>query len=164
MTDEEDDERRLHPTGWRTPVLLGAVGLLLGALFGTALPGLPPMPWTAIPTLLLLAFAEAFTAGRTRRRIRRAPGTEPIPPLSAARLVALAKASVLAAALFGGFCVGVALTVVDNLGLPVHREVFLTALGTALAAGVLAAAALYLEYACRVPGDEDRDDDRPGTA
>lgn len=153
----------MHPTGWRTPVLLAAVGVLLGALFSSVLPGLPPMPWTAIPTLLLLAFAEGFTAGRTRRRIRRAVGTEPIPPLSAARLVALAKASVLAAALFGGFCAGVALTVADNLVLPVHREVFFTALGTSLAAAVLAAAALYLEYACRVPDDEERDDDRPGT-
>ncbi|CAL9461805.1 hypothetical protein SUDANB121_02668 [Nocardiopsis dassonvillei] len=163
MTGDED-ERRMHPTGWRTPVLLGAVGVLLGALFSSVLPGLPPMPWTAIPTLLLLAFAEGFTAGRTRRRIRRAAGTEPIPPLSAARLVALAKASVLAAALFGGFCAGVALTVLDGLALPVHREVFLTALGTALAAAVLAAAALYLEYACRVPDDEERDDHRPGAA
>ncbi|MDT0327179.1 DUF3180 domain-containing protein [Nocardiopsis lambiniae] len=159
MTEEE--ERRLHPTGWRTPTLLAIAGALLGALFTTVLPGLPPMPWTAIPTLLLLALAEGFTAGRTRRRIRHAPGTEPIPPLSAARLVALAKASVLAASLFGGFFAGVAVMVVENLGLPVHREVFLTALGTALAAGVLVVAGLYLEYACRVPDDEDRDDDRP---
>ena len=160
MTGEEDG-RRLRPTGWRTPVLLVVVGVLSGALLATVLPGLPPMPWTAIPTLLLIAFAEAFTAGRTRRRIRREPGTEPIPPISAARLVALAKASVLAAALFGGFCTGVALTVVDGLELPAHRGVFFTALGTSLAAGVSAAAALYLEYACRVPGDEDRDDEPP---
>lgn len=156
----------LTPTGWRVPSLLVVFGALAGLVVANSVSGLPLMPWSAIPTLLLLAFAEAFTAGRTARRIHRAPGTEPIEPLSAARLVALAKASALFASLAMGFFAGIALSVSDRLELPSHREVFLTALGTALAAGLLLAAALYLEYACRVPeddGDEDRDD-TPGLA
>lgn len=159
---EDEDEGRLRPTGWRVPALLAVIGALAGLLLTNALPGLPLLPWSAIPTLLLLALAEGYTAGRTRRRIRREPGTEPIQPLSAARLVALAKASALFAALALGFFAGMALSVSDTLVLPVHREVFATALGTSLSAGLLLAAALYLEYSCRVPEEED-DDHPPGT-
>ncbi|GAA1464974.1 DUF3180 domain-containing protein [Nocardiopsis exhalans] len=155
----------LTPTGWRVPVLLVLIGAMAGLLVTNAVSGLPMMPWSAIPTLLLLAFAEAFTAGRTARRIRREPGTEPIEPLSAARLVALAKASALFASLALGYFAGTALAVTERLDLPSHREVFLTALGTALAAGLLLAAALYLEYACRVPENDEEDrDDTPGPA
>ncbi|WP_372491814.1 DUF3180 domain-containing protein [Nocardiopsis dassonvillei] len=153
-----DEEGRMRPTGWRVPSLLAVVGALAGVLITNSLPGLPLLPWSAIPTLLLLAVAEGYTAGRTRRRIRREPGTEPMQPLSAARLVALAKASALFASLALGFFAGMALSVSDTLVLPVHREVFLTALGTALSSGLLLAAALYLEHACRVPEDDDPPD------
>ncbi|MEV2275781.1 DUF3180 domain-containing protein [Nocardiopsis sp. NPDC049922] len=162
MTEER--EGRIRPTGWRVPVLLMVVGALLGWLITGSIDVLPPLPWSAIPTLLLLAFAEAFTARRTRRRIRRAPGTEPIQPLSAARLVALAKASALFAALAAGFFLGMALAVVDTLVLPSHREVFVTALGTAGASGLLLGAALWLESACRVPEDGEGEDGPSGRA
>lgn len=155
----------LTPTGWRVPSALAALGALAGLLVAQSLSGLPVLPWSAIPTLLLLASAEAYTAGRTSRRIRRVPGTEPLEPLSAARLLALAKASALFASLAAGFFVGMALTMTERLDLPTHREVFLTTVGTAVSAGLLLAAALYLEHACRVPGDDDGDDgDTPGTA
>lgn len=151
----DGDGGGLRPTGWRVPSVLAAVGGLLGVLVTNALPSLPLLPWSAIPTLLLLALAEGYTAGRTRRRIRRDPGTEPMEPLSAARLVALAKASALFASLAAGFFLGMAFAVSDVLALPTHREVFFTALGTGAAAAALLAAALYLEYACRVPEDGD---------
>ncbi|WP_017603780.1 DUF3180 family protein [Nocardiopsis alkaliphila] len=156
----------LTPTGWRVPSALAALAALAGLLFADSLSGLPVIPWSAIPTLLLLALAEAHTAGRTARRIRREPGTEPIEPLSAARLLALAKASALFASLAMGFFLGMALAITERLDLPTHREVFSTALGTAVAAGLLLAAALYLENACRVPGDDgdENGDDTPGTA
>lgn len=155
----------LTPTGWRVPSALAALGALAGVLVAQSLSGLPVLPWSAIPTLLLLALAEAYTAGRTARRVRRAPGTEPMEPLSAARLLALAKASALFAALAVGFFAGMALTVTERLDLPTHREVFLTMVGTAVSAGLLLAAALYLEHACRVPDDDGDDDDgdTPGT-
>ncbi|MFE3458479.1 DUF3180 domain-containing protein [Nocardiopsis aegyptia] len=162
MADEE--EHRLRPTGWRVPAVLIAIGALLGVLLTNALPFLPVLPWSGIPTLLLLALAEGYTAGRTRRRIRRVPGTEPMEPLSAARLVALAKASALFASLAAGFFLGIAFAVSDVLELPSPREVFFTALGTGLASAALLAAALYLEYACRVPEDEDDPDDPRGRA
>lgn len=79
-------------------------------------------------------------------------------PISAARLLALAKASAVLAALAAGFFTGLALPLVKTLALPVHREVFINILGTAAASALLLAAALYLEQGCRVP-DDDRDDD-----
>ena len=158
----DDGGGTLSPTGWRVPSVLAALGALVGLFVANSVSGLPLMPWSAIPTLLLLAFAEAYTAGRTARRIRREPGTEPIEPLSAARLLALAKASALFASIAAGFFAGMALSITERLDLPTHREVFLITLGTALAAGLLLAAALYLEHACRVPDDgEDDTDDTP---
>lgn len=156
----------LTPTGWRVPSALAALAALAGLLVADSLSGLPVIPWSAIPTLLLLALAEAYTAARTARRIRRDPGTEPIEPISAARLLALAKASALFASLAVGFFLGMALAITERLDLPTHREVFLTMLGTAVAAGLLLAAALYLENACRVPDDDgdENGDDTPGIA
>ncbi|KOX16439.1 DUF3180 domain-containing protein [Nocardiopsis sp. NRRL B-16309] len=159
-----EDEHRLRPTGWRVPAVLIAAGALLGVLLTNSLPFLPVLPWSGIPTLLLLALAEGFTAGRTRRRIQRVPGTEPMEPLSAARLLALAKASALFASLTAGFFLGMAFAVSDTLELPSPREVFFTALGTGVASAALLASALYLEYACRVPEDEDDPDDPRGSA
>ena len=157
---DEDPENRIAPTGWRLPALLAVCGVLVGLLANQLVAGIPMVPWSAIPTLLLLALAELFTASRTRRRIRRAPGTEPMESLSAARLLALAKASAVLAALAVGFFVGLVLPLVETLALPVHREVFLNALGTSASAVLLLGAALYLEHSCRVPDDE-RDDDIP---
>ncbi|MBR8742022.1 DUF3180 domain-containing protein [Nocardiopsis sp. MG754419] len=154
----------LSPTGWRVPSALAASGAVVGLFVANSVSGLPLIPWSAIPTLLLLAAAEAFTAGRTARRIRRAPGTEPMEPLSAARLLALAKASALFASVGLGFFAGIALAITERLELPTHRETFLIALGTAVSAGLLLAAALYLEHACRVPeGDGNGNDDGDDT-
>ncbi|MUL41846.1 DUF3180 domain-containing protein [Streptomonospora sp. PA3] len=117
--------------------------------------GIPMLPWSAIPTLLLLAAAEVIAAVQTRRRIRRMPGTVPIEPLSAARLVALAKASVLFAAVAAGGFAGMLAALLDRLHAVDARTDAFTAGGTLLSALVLLAAALFLEYSCRVPGDED---------
>jgi hypothetical protein len=157
----ENDEEGLTPTGWRVPVLLTVIGVLLGVLVTDLLSSPPQLPWSAIPTLLLLALAETFTAGRTRRRIRGEPGTEPMEPLSAARLLALAKASAIFGALGMGVFVGVALTLLELLALPGPRETFFIALGTAFSAGLLLFSGLYLEHACRVPGDEEDNGDEP---
>ncbi|WP_207391619.1 DUF3180 domain-containing protein [Streptomonospora litoralis] len=117
--------------------------------------GIPLLPWSAIPTLLLLAAAETITAVHTRRRIRRVPGTEPMEPLSAARLVALAKASAVFASIAIGAFAGMLAALLERLGAVDARTDALTAAGTLLSAAVLLAAALFLEYACRVPGEEE---------
>ncbi|WP_067975786.1 DUF3180 domain-containing protein [Nocardiopsis trehalosi] len=154
--DDRPREGTVRPTGWRPLLVLAVAGAAVGYLVMDRTYGTFAMvPWTAIPTLSLLALGEGVTAVQTRRRIRRVPGTTPIAPISAARLVALAKASALFGALAIGVFGGAALALVDRLAVPAPRADAITCAGTMLAGVLLLAAALFLEYACRVPGDQD---------
>ncbi|MDA2805640.1 DUF3180 domain-containing protein [Nocardiopsis suaedae] len=158
-----DDERRMHPIGWKVPIAVAVASALAAYPLVAAFYGeLPPLPWTAVPTLLLLAVGEAITGYHTRRRIRRDPGTEPVEPLSAARLVALAKASALVASLVVGVFAGMAVYLGGRLQTPLPREDFFTSLGTMAAGIVLFGAAVFLEWACRVPDDDSEGE--PGRA
>ncbi|GLY88472.1 DUF3180 domain-containing protein [Actinoallomurus iriomotensis] len=122
---------------------------------------LPLLPWTMVPSLLLLALGELYTALVTRARIQRKPGTKPIEPLVAARLAALGKASAYAAAVLAGVFGGMAIYLASSLEKPSPRRDFYVSGGTALAAIALIAGALILEHACRVPkGPEDEDQRR----
>jgi hypothetical protein len=148
----------------RLPVL--AVALIVAAvltwsvvrfLYGS----LPLLPWTMVPSLLLLALGELYTALVTRARIQRRPGTKPIEPLVAARLAALAKASAHGAAVLAGVFGGITVYLTSSLDKPTPRRDFFVSAGTALAAIALIVAALILEHACRVPkGPEDEDEHR----
>ncbi|MEV0145509.1 MULTISPECIES: DUF3180 domain-containing protein [unclassified Nonomuraea] len=118
---------------------------------------LPIVPWTAIPTVLLLALGEAYSAWMTKARIDRKPGTKPVEPLAVARLVALAKASSYAGAVFGGVFAGFALHTVQLLTRETPRTEFFIATGSFLAFVALICAALFLEHSCRIPdGPEDQ--------
>ena len=117
-----------------------------------------------MPALLIAAVAEAWTGRDLRARIaaRRgsgqgAPGLKPAAPLFVSRMVALAKASSVAAAIIAGFAAGFDLLPGGSLSASVPREDALTAVFTFVAAVVLACAALYLENCCRVPDAPDRD-------
>jgi hypothetical protein len=123
---------------------------------------LPPLPWTGVPALLIAALAEAWTGRDLRARIAGRPGTRPAAPLFVSRMVALAKASSLAAAVIAGLAAGFDIYLSGSLSAPVPRQDALTAAVTFAAAVILACAALYLEYCCRVPKSPDRDqDDEP---
>jgi hypothetical protein len=120
---------------------------------------LPLLPWTMVPSLLLLALGELYTGLITRSRIQRRPGAKPIEPLVAARLAALAKASSHAAAVIVGIFAGMVIYLASSLDKPTPRRDFFVSAGTALAAIGLILTALFLEYACRVPkGPEDEDE------
>lgn len=148
-------EGRMRPTGWRVPLVVAlAAGAVVFLVVRQVYTDLFLLPWTAIPTLALLGLGELIAGVHTRRRIRREPGTEPINALSAARLVAFAKASALFGALaLGGFG-GFGLALLGLLHSPHARADALVAGGTALSALFLVGAALFLEYACRVPEDD----------
>jgi hypothetical protein len=126
---------------------------------------LPPLPWTGVPALLIAAAAEAWTGRDLKARIaaRRGSGQgdrrglRPVAPLFVSRMVALAKASSLAAAIIAGIAAGFDIYLAGSLSASVPREDALTAVITFASAVVLACAALYLEYSCRVPGDPDDD-------
>ncbi|WP_030163680.1 DUF3180 domain-containing protein [Spirillospora albida] len=144
--------------------LVVVLGLITWAVLQTAYLSLPPLPWTAVPTLLLLALGEGFTAVNLLRRIRRRPGTRPVEPLAVARTAALGKASAHAAAVIAGVFAGFAASLADALDKATPRHDFFVSGGTFLSAVVLAGAAFFLEYACRVPKDPDDRIDDPGVS
>ena len=118
---------------------------------------LPPLPWTGVPALLVAAIAEAWTGRDLRARIAGKRGLKPAAPLFVSRMVALAKASAVAASGIAGLAAGFIIYLSGSLSAAVPRQDALTAAVTLAAAVVLACAALYLEYCCRVPDAPDRD-------
>jgi hypothetical protein len=145
-------------------VCAGLGWLLLRSLYAK----LPPLPWTGVPALLIAALAEAWTGRDLKARIAaRGSGggsqetgrrRKPLAPLFVSRMVALAKASSLAAAIIAGVAGGFGVYLSGSLSASVPRQDALTAVVTFAAAVVLACAALYLENCCRVPEDQDRDE------
>jgi hypothetical protein len=141
-----------------------AVALLTFAFVRFLYSSLPLLPWTMVPSLLLLALGELYTGLVTRARIQRRPNTKPIEPLVAARLAALAKASSHAAAVIAGGFAGMVIYLASSLDKPTPRRDFFVSAGTALAAIGLILAAMFLEYACRVPKRPDDEDEHHSTS
>ena len=123
---------------------------------------LPPLPWSAVPALLVTALAEVAIGRDLRARIAGRRGLKPVAPLFVSRMVALAKATSLAAAVISGLALGFVGYLSGSLGAAVPRQDAVTAAVTLAAAVLLACAALYLENCCRVPNarDPDQSDDR----
>jgi hypothetical protein len=141
------------PTRARDLLAAAAVGVLAGLLLlRLVYLDLPPLPWTAPLSLLVIALVEFQVAAAVRARLAGRPGTKPIPPIAVARTAALAKASSLAAALVGGGWAAALGYLIPRVGeFPAAgRDLVVSACGLA-AAGLLVAAALRLERACRVP-------------
>jgi hypothetical protein len=118
---------------------------------------LPPLPWTGVPALLVAAIAEAWTGRDLKGRIAGRRGLKPAAPLFVSRMVALAKASSLAASAIAGLAAGFIIYLSGSLNAAVPRQDAVTAAVTLASAVLLACAALYLEYCCRVPNAPDRD-------
>jgi hypothetical protein len=145
-------------------IILIAVAAVTWAVVRFLYTSLPPLPWTMVPSLLLLGLGELYTALVTRARIQRKPDTKPMDPLVAARLAALAKASSHAAAVLAGVFAGLAIYLASSLDKPTPRHDFFVSGGTVLAAALLIGAAVFLEFSCRVPkGPEDKSDERPAS-
>jgi hypothetical protein len=142
-------------------VLAVAIGAITWAVLRFTYVSLPPMPWTAVPTLMLLALGEAFTGFNIRGRIQRKPDTKPVEPLVVVRMAALGKASAHAAAVLVGVFGGFIAYLGSSLDKVTPRRDFFVSMGTFLTALALVLAALFLEYACRVPKSPEDKDDRP---
>lgn len=150
----------MTPTRPRTLLLVGVLAAAVTwALVTAVYASLPPLTWTLVPALLIAAAAEAWAGRDLRARIAGRGNARPAPPLFVARIVALAKASSQTAALLAGACAGFALYLSDKLDAPTPRGDLVDASLSLGASLVLLAAALFLEYCCRVPGGPERDRD-----
>jgi hypothetical protein len=124
---------------------------------------LPPLPTFAGITLLVLAVVEAALGASLRSRIRHPErGDRPLQPLTAARAVALAKASSLLGAIMLGAWLGVLVYLLPLRGeLSAAADDLPSAIIGAVCSAALIAAALWLEFCCRTP--HDREDQHPET-
>jgi len=148
----------MRPTRVSTLVVVGVVCALVAWLaLRSVYERLPPLPWTGVPALLVAAFAEAWTGRDLKARIAGRRGLKPVAPLFVSRMVALAKASSVAAAAIAGLAAGFVIYLSGSLTAAVPRQDAVTAALTFASAVLLACAALYLEYCCRVPDAHDRD-------
>lgn len=146
----------MKPTRTRTLLLTAVLAAAVSwALLIVVYSDLPPLSWTAVPALLIAAGAEAWTGRDLRNRIAGRPGVRPVPPLFVVRILALAKATSLTAAVIAGVCVGFIGYLSGMTGIATPRSDLITASITLAASLVLLAAALYLEYCCRIPKNPD---------
>jgi Protein of unknown function (DUF3180) len=156
----------MTPTRARWLVTLGvASAVLVWLLLRSVYADLAPLPWTPVPTLLLLAIVEAWAGRGLRARLAgrnragqdrdRAARLRPLPPIAIARTAALAKASAHAAAVIAGLAAGFVIYLAGSLGKTIPRGDVFSAAGTFIGAMALVAGALYLERSCRVPKDPD---------
>ncbi|MDX8033849.1 DUF3180 domain-containing protein [Lentzea sp. BCCO 10_0856] len=127
-------------------------GLLAHLLLRLSYDTLPPLPLLAGSTLLVIAVVEVVLAFSLRARIQRRPGARPVQPLTAARAVALAKASsVLGALMFGAWTGLLIFTIPVRDSFPAASNDLVAAVIGMISAVVLTAAALWLEHCCKTP-------------
>jgi Protein of unknown function (DUF3180) len=152
----------VKPTRTRTLLLVGVLaGAVTWALLTVVYASLPPLTWTGVPALLIAAGVEAWAGRDLRARIQGKKGTRPAPPLFVARIVALAKASSQTAALLAGVCAGFMIYLSGLASAPTPRGDLVDASLSFGACLILLAAALFLEYCCRVPHDPSDDENVP---
>lgn len=137
-------------------VLAVAAGLATNLVLGLSYGSIPPLPVPAGVTFLVLGLVEGGVAFVLYRRIRQHPRARPVDALSAARAVALAKASAMAGAVVGGAWCGVLAHVLPRRAdVPAAASDTVAAVVGIVGSVVLVGAALALEWSCRTPEDPD---------
>ena len=148
----------------RLLVALAAIAGVLGYAVVTIVVGqsgrVIQVPWLAAATLWILGLAMAMWALLSRPRLQGHKGAKSgstrMPPLMAARTAALAMAASRVGSLVAGFYAGVALASLPHRDTPAGMTTTWASAASALGALALVAAALWLEYMCRLPLDDDR--------
>ncbi len=136
---------------WTLVAVAVACGVAAWLVVRSSFAQLPTLPWSAAPALLVLAVVEALSGRNLRARIEGRRRGKPLAPIAVARMAALAKASSIGGAAFGGLAAGFFAYTAGLLDLAVPRGDAINAGITVAAAGILVAAALYLERCCRAP-------------
>lgn len=138
-------------------MLAAAVGFAAVGLWETAFARTLPVPLMASVTLFALAVAIFMWALLIRPRLLHKEGTKPLSPFTAARTAAFAMAASRTGALVAGFYLGAALGFSAKLYIPIAKDRLWLALAAAGSAILVVLAALWLEYICRLPLDDDED-------
>jgi len=173
-TPPESDEPGLGPTRPRDLLIIAVfVAVISWILVRYNYSALPPLPLLAGIVLYVLAAIETAMAFVVRarvadRQVGRARGQ--LHPLTAARVLALAKASAILGAVAVGVWVGMLVFLWSQHGVNAAEHDRPGAIVGAFGGLVLVVAALWLEYCCRAPDDptdqptQPRADGHPGPA
>ena len=137
-----------------------------GARLWNSVGTLPGVPLAAPIVLALIAVVLLATALSLRARLKaqrdRVPDAKGVDPLMAARAVVFGQASALVAALVSGMYGGTGVFLLELLDIPARRDQAIYA-GFSVVAGIgVIAAAIFLERVCKLP--EDEDDNNQGAA
>jgi len=141
-------------------LIAGATGWALVTLMHSQSGRILPVPWLAAVTMWVLAIVVLIWALVSRPRLLRKPKARPMPPLMAARTVALAMAASRVGSLVAGFYGGIAIATIPSRFTPAGTDTLWAGAAAALGSAALAAAALWLERMCRLP--EGGDGAQPG--
>jgi hypothetical protein len=124
---------------------------------------LPPVPWTALAGIIALAVA-VVVAGLPVRRWQSGRRMARLDPLVAARTVVLAKAAAYTGAVISGWYAAQAVVILPDV-VGARRTRLLLASLSAIAAIGVAGAGLLVQRWCRLPPDDnDNDDEQVGAA
>lgn len=137
-------------------VALVLAGIIVNLVMQNSYEAIPHLPVAAGLTMLVLAVVELLLTVAMRPRLRHKQDTRPVEPVTAVRMLVLAKASSVLGALMVGAWAGV-------LGYVLPRSSRVTAAASDTTSGIvglvcsgaLVAAALWLEYNCRTPDDHE---------
>lgn len=156
----------LQRTSWILITGFIIAGFGLGSLTEVALSaaGNPPLvPPYSLPATLITAMLVVLGFAISIRRSVRGTNKKMVNPFVAIRVLAAAKASILAGALFTGFALGIIVYFAART-VPPQPEAWWPVVVTFIAAVAQLAGGLVAEYLCRVPPTDtegDESDARP---
>ncbi|WP_267615243.1 DUF3180 domain-containing protein [Gordonia bronchialis] len=163
--DGKGDEDKMGPTRVRDLLIIaGVVAIAVWILVRYNYSEFPPLPLLAGVVLYVLAALEVVIAFVVRSRVAdRDVGAArgQLHPLTAARVLALARASAILAAIAIGVWVGLLVYLLNQHDLAAADHDKPGAIIGLVGGVLLAGAALWLEYCCRAPDDPTADQTPP---
>jgi hypothetical protein len=132
-------------------------GWLLGRIVQAATGALPSVPWVLAIVLVAMAVLLLIGARVARGWIEERRYDSRVDALVVARLLALGKAASVFGAVVAGVYLGIGGVVLNQLSGTAARDRALLAAAVALTSTAVAAAGMRLEFACRVPPEDDED-------
>lgn len=154
--------KRTTPSTLGLLVAIGAVGtgLVQAVLASLGRPIIIP-PFTLPTALAAIGVIVVLMAVPISRMVRGTSSSRgPVDPFYATRVVMLAKASALGGALLTGAGIGLLVYLLSRSVAPGVGSLALT-IAALVGAAVLLAGGLTAEFMCRIPPDNDDDEDTP---